>query len=237
MNTRILKLITAIAAVLFTATTAAAQEKTMSVMRKGTVIYQSTVASVDSIIFSDPSPTSLDAGIVIDGTRWATRNVAAPGVFAENPEDVGMFYQWNSKTGWSATNPMINSEGGTEWIYPWNGNNAASWEKINDPCPPGWRMPTQAELKKLSDSGGVSATVNGVNGRQFGALFLPAVGKRDYDDGWLYLRGTVSEGYYWSNTVRGSDSYYLEFSSDFISSYVLYSNRGYGYSCRCVLER
>jgi len=29
--------------------------------------------------------------------------VAAPGSFATNPEDPGMFYQWNRKTGWPAT--------------------------------------------------------------------------------------------------------------------------------------
>jgi len=236
MNARILKLITAIAAVLFTATTATAQEKTMSVMRKGTVIYQATVASVDSVIFSNPSPTALDKGVVIAGITWATRNVAAPGVFADNPEDTGMFYQWNSKTGWSATNPMINSEGGTEWIYPWDGNNAASWEKMNDPCPPGWRMPTQAELKKLSDSKGVWTTVNGVYGRQFGKLFLPVTGRREYDDGWLN-HTVLEEGYYWSSTIRNSNSYLLDFNESFVSvSAALYSDRGYGYSCRCVLE-
>ena len=236
MNTRILKLITAIAAVLFTAATITAQEKTMSVMRKGEVIYQATVASVDSVIFSDPKPTALDAGVVIDGIRWATRNVAAPGVFAKNPEDAGMFYQWNSKTGWSATDPKINSEGGTEWIYPWSGNDAASWEKMNDPCPPGWRMPTQAELKKLSDSGGVWESVNGVYGRQFGKLFLPIAGRRDYDDGWL-SRMNSEEGNYWSSTIRNSNSYLLNFDNRFISvSAAVDSDRGYGYLCRCVLE-
>ena len=38
-------------------------------------------------------------GVVINGVRWATRNVDKPGTFAANPEDAGMLYQWNRKVG------------------------------------------------------------------------------------------------------------------------------------------
>jgi hypothetical protein len=36
-----------------------------------------------------------DLGVVINGVKWATRNVDAPGTFAESPQAAGMFYQWN----------------------------------------------------------------------------------------------------------------------------------------------
>jgi len=42
-------------------------------------------------------PLTYDEGVVINGVKWATRNVAAPGTFAANPQDAGMFYQWNRK--------------------------------------------------------------------------------------------------------------------------------------------
>ena len=35
-----------------------------------------------------------EKGVVINGVRWATRNVGAPGTFVENPEDFGEYYTW-----------------------------------------------------------------------------------------------------------------------------------------------
>ncbi len=55
----------------------------------------------------DPNISSADEGVVIDGIRWATRNIAAPGTFAVNPEDAGMLYQWDTIVGWSATNQIF----------------------------------------------------------------------------------------------------------------------------------
>ena len=42
-----------------------------------------------------------ETGVEINGVTWATRNVDAPGTFAAKPEDMGMFYQWNSKVSWT----------------------------------------------------------------------------------------------------------------------------------------
>lgn len=55
---------------------------------------------------SDKEPTITNSvdGVVINGVRWATCNVAAPGQFATNPEDAGMFYQWDDTIGWSSIN-------------------------------------------------------------------------------------------------------------------------------------
>ena len=54
-------------------------------------------------------------GVIINEIIWATRNVDAPGTFAAKPEAPGMFYQWNRKVGWSASDPMINHNGEVEW--------------------------------------------------------------------------------------------------------------------------
>ena len=76
--------------------------------------------------------STYDPGVFINGVRWATRNVDRPGMFAPTPESLGSFFQWNS--------------GITEQGWSWE------WERENDPCPQGWRIPTRTELHSLSNA-------------------------------------------------------------------------------------
>ena len=151
--------------------------------------------SVERITTSDIS-TSLD-GVLIDGVRWATRNVDALGTFAENPEDFGMLFQWNRKKAWNTIDRRV--EG-------WNSTNATgtAWYTEAYPCPKGWRLPTNDELLSLRNAG-VHATLNGVNGRLFGTypyqIFLPAAGWRD-TNGTLKSQGTSS--LFWRSTPYGA---------------------------------
>jgi len=39
----------------------------------------------------------VEVGVVINGIRWATRNLAAHGKFVKNPEDLGALFQWGRK--------------------------------------------------------------------------------------------------------------------------------------------
>ncbi|GHT25423.1 hypothetical protein FACS189430_12000 [Bacteroidia bacterium] len=178
--------------------------------------------------------STTDPGVVINGVRWATRNIATPGYFASSPNDVGLFYQWNRKKAWAATGN----------VSGWDDTNAEgdSWATANDPSPEGWRVPTRAELNKLLESDKVSSvwtTQNGVNGRLFtditsgNTLFLPAAGYRDTSDGTLYNAGTF--GFYWSSTASGTAfAYSLFFSSDYADWYD--GLRRYGFSVRSVAE-
>jgi len=152
-----------------------------------------------------------ETGVVINGVKWATRNVDKPGTFATNPEDAGMFYQWNCRIGWSATNPIVNSNGATDW----NGcAEDGTWKKSNDPCPIGWRIPTSEETKSLIDTAKVTnewSTINGINGRKFTDktsgknIFLPFVGNRSGSDGSLRNAGN---GLYWIGMVYKEETYY-----------------------------
>jgi len=179
--------------------------------------------------------------VLINGLRWATRNVDAPGKFAAHPEDAGMFYQWNRKVGWSATDPITSSDGNNTWnMYPAAGN---TWEKTNDPCPPGWRVPTQSELGSLANVGSRWTTLNGVEGRLFGSdeplLFLPAVGYRE-EHSQLCIEISMFGGrigYYWSSSSSTIGSY--DASSLFFSKNRCYNyprRRSSGHSVRCVAE-
>ena len=174
--------------------------------------------------------------VTIRGVKWAKCNVAAPGIFAAKPEDAGMFYQWNVKTGWSCSDPMINHEDSTAWdnSIP----EGDSWEKENDPCPAGWRVPTWDELQRLVAAGSEWTTLNGVAGRYFGSgantVFLPVTGLRNRTDGALYY--VDSDGYYWSSTPGpgNENAYGMRFYDGNARTYPDW--RTYGFSIRCVVE-
>jgi uncharacterized protein (TIGR02145 family) len=124
--------------------------------------------------------TTTESGVVINGVKWATRNIDKPGHFAKKSTDYGMYYQWNRKIGWSATDPMKNSKGGKTWDS--TTPEGKTWAKANvtipaaekrvstadglevlfvtkerithntDPSPAGWRVPTVYELETLLDA-------------------------------------------------------------------------------------
>ena len=179
-----------------------------------------------------------DEGVTINGIRWATRNVDMPGTFAENPEDAGMFFQWNRRVGWSSTYSLVNSDGGTVWDN--TTPEGTIWERENDPCPPGWRVPTRWELQTLFDAGSEWTAQNEVNGRLFGSypnqIFLPAVGRIFFNG---VLNGANVMGHYSSSTLRSvlSGVYNLRFSSSdspFNTTVSAWGMHAGTYSIRCV---
>ncbi len=165
-------------------------------------------------------------GVVINGVCWATSNVDIPYPFddsnpehvgkdlrrfAENPEDAGAFFQWNSQEALSYIGDIGN------WYYP--ELVGTTWE--NDPSPAGWRVPTETEIYSLFDSKKVKkewTSLNGVNGVRFTdiasgkSIFLPAAGICSFAN---MKRHTSKYGSYWSCTtmVIGSGSYCHYWSS------------------------
>ena len=188
---------------------------------------------------NDPDDPDIINGtaVVINGIKWATRNVDKPGTFADKPEDAGMFYQWNRKIGWSTTEPLVNSNGGTTWDS--SVPTGTEWEKVNDPCPAGWRLPTRTELWTLIDDKVVLSERITVDNKVVGykytdkvsgkSLYLPYGGYRT-EYGWLY-----SGGRYWSSTeydnarARALDILWGSLS------YTYYSRRN-GMCVRCIAE-
>jgi len=178
-------------------------------------------------------------GVLINGIVWATRNVDRPGTFAAKPEDAGMFYQWNRKVGWSATDPLINSNGSTTWDSSMPAGS--NWTEANDPCPDGWRVPKLLEIQESLEDAGEWTTVNGVNGRKFtdlntgNSIFLPAAGTRN-SIGELYDQN--NGGYYRSNVWQSDNTYaaYFELYS-YLDGWAYYNDSRDGMCIRCVAAK
>jgi len=196
------------------------------------------------IACSSNEETCPEGSVMINGVCWATRNVDMPGTFAANPEDAGMFYQWNRNIGWSSTNPMFSSDGGNTWDS--SNPPGTTWEPANDPSPPGYRVPTRAEIEALLDETKVTYTKagaldieNGVPGRRFtdkdngNSIFLPAAGYRAGVGGTLYY--VDANGNYWSSTQAGTlSAYLLNFGGS--DAYWVNGSRSGGVSVRPVAE-
>jgi len=197
------------------------------------------VATIVVCLAASATMFAQETGVVINGITWATRNVGAPGAFVTNPEDAGMFYQWNSKVGW--TTAGVPSNGTSVWNKKWNGNGATAWEAANDPCPSGWHVPTEDDYASmyLND---LWTTRNGVSGNTFTdnstgkSIFMPAAGYIDTTSVWyigypsgVYWCGAFGIGSPW---VTGYTMRVMDF--DAYGTYMHSREYAYGYSIRCV---
>ena len=187
-----------------------------------------------------PSSNHCKGGISVGGICWAPRNVDAPGTFAANPESYGMYYQWNKKVGWSSSDPLTSSPSGATWNNV--ADSDAEWASANDPCPDGWRVPTETELESLSPTvinpWGPLETYPSttIDGRWFGdggepSLFLPAAGGRYAGN--LGNQGELGE--YWhnlANIYNMTQGVVLKFGSDDFGFWM--TNKNSANSVRCV---
>ena len=176
-----------------------------------------------SVMCYEQNTATTDRGVVINGVRWATRNVYTPGTFAAHHGSRSRLYQWNRST--------------TEWTSGWLGGYtvATTWSRAFNPCPAGWRVPTKAELIRLVDAGSTWTRLNGIYGRLFGTapnqIFLPAAGLRVCND---YLRNRNWIGYYWSSTPHeeGWEAWHLQITD--LGTPLFVRPRSMGFSVRCV---
>jgi hypothetical protein len=122
--------------------------------------------------------------------------------------------------------------GGSGVNYDWRSdNNNNRWHAtpiVNNPCPSGFRPPTDTEL----DAERTSWSSNDSAGAFASPLKLTVAGYRDHGAGSLGNVG--SNGYYWSSTVAGADSRFLSFFSGNADMYSDY--RALGFTVRCLKD-
>ncbi len=99
---------------------------------------------------------------------------------------------------------------------------------INNPCPPGWRVPTEAELEAELENW----SPKDLNGAYASPLKWTVAGGRASSDGSLSSMGFW--GYYWSSTLDGSDSRALYFGG--LGAHMYANSRALGRSVRCLKD-
>jgi uncharacterized protein (TIGR02145 family) len=180
------------------------------------------------------------------GKIWMDRNLGASqaATSSSDASAYGDLYQWGRRNDGhqcrtSATTSTLTSTDQAangnyilapnspyDWRSPQNVNLWQGVNGVNNPCPSGYRIPTEAEFnaERLSWSSQNSA------GAFASPLKFPMTGSRNYSDGLIYDVGTY--GYCWSSTVNSTNStlLYINGSSGIMFNY----HRSHGFSVRCM---
>ena len=184
----------------------------------------------------------------ITGKVWMDRNLGASQVATSSTDTAsyGGLFQWGRAadgheirtSGTTATLSTTDTPGHGDFIttesspYDWrNQQNHNLWQGgsgTNNPCPSGYRLPTEAEWAAERTSWISSNTA----GAFASPLKLPLAGSRGQSNGSLNTVG--GSGNYWSSTVNGSYSryFYLAINSAVMTS----SYRAVGRSVRCLKD-
>lgn len=115
-----------------------------------------------------------------------------------------------------------------DWRRPQNNNLWQGVNGVNNPCPAGYRLPTDAEWEAERRSWGS----NNASGAFGSPLKLPMAGSRGASSGSLFSVG--SRGLYWASTVSGSNARVLNFRSS--SARMTSDGRAGGGSVRCLKD-
>ncbi len=188
------------------------------------------------------------AEISSSGETWMTKNLGAlhEATSSTDAAAYGDLYQWGRTTdghekrnstavagpvasGSEGANFILNgTTPSSDWLSTQDNTRWGATKTANDPCPTGYRVPTETELNAER----LLFSTNNAAGAYNSELKLPVAGYRHYSLDELYEVGTF--GHYWTSTISGiyARKLFLGSNSNGMSSRV----RSNGYSVRCIKE-
>jgi len=198
-------------------------------------------------VFCASGPTQIvEVTNPITGRTWMDRNLGATQV-ATSPTDAaayGDLYQWGRgsdghqcRTSSTTVNLSSNDQPANgdfifppnsppqDWRSPQNTNLWQGVNGINNPCPSGYRIPTETEINNEL----LSWMQNNSVGAYASTLKWTLGGYRQIFNGALVVVG--STGYYWTSTASGTFSRCFNFGSNAI---ITDEWRAFGFSVRCI---
>ena len=208
--------------------------------------------------------STTDPGVVIAGTRWATRNVGRPGHFVACPAEPGMLFQFHRTVGHSNVDPrrswLPDTAAGAIASVEWNRESrtgSTPWGTNNrGPCPVGWRLPTAVEFRELVNaSPGPEAPLRSTMGAllaqntdrgkwvayRSGKVFGDPSGASvflpavGFRNANALLFDVGNAGYYWSSLQSGATgAWYLRFYNG--RTHITSGIRTHAFAVRCVAE-
>jgi uncharacterized protein (TIGR02145 family) len=123
---------------------------------------------------------------------------------------------------------ITTSSGNYDWRTPQNNNLWQGVSGTNNPCPVGYRLPTNAELTTLVTTSSITSSATAASS----TLKLTLPGNRSSSDGSLSSVGI--NGYYWSSSVGGTSASIRYFSSG--GTFTFIDLRANGWSVRCLKD-
>jgi hypothetical protein len=197
---------------------------------------------------------------------WAPVNVGATVLDSTGSSftsaNGGYHFQWGRNLGWdpnytlqstdkqagpitpaqlaSYADKFISMSSNADWLNPsdddaWGGESLDP-AKMQGPCPPGWRVPTSAELNTLFSGTNAWKGNNKVLTCDDGKVYLQAAGYHNYDTA---LGQVGSRGYYWSATKTSGtpgNSAFLRFQNGGGSQGIQQDGRVIAYPIRAVRD-
>jgi uncharacterized protein (TIGR02145 family) len=198
-------------------------------------------------IFCASGPTAIvEVTNPATGKTWMDRNLGATQVATSSADaaSYGDLYQWGRRSDGhqcrtSATTATLSStdtpangnfilapNAPNDWRSPQNTNLWQGVSGINNPCPSGYRLPTEAEWTAED----ASFSTQNVAGAFASPLKLPMAGNRNNSSG--SLSGVETSSNYWSSTVSSTNARSLNINNSNAS--LTSPNRAFGCSVRCI---